>query len=1046
MAAASLPRPGVQVIQQFRAVTPTIITPTLVPHILGVCKQIVDLLVTTSSGGQTLNPDALIDLPALILPQAPTGTPAVYTGLDGMELVLSINNAPDVTVAFSDPSASGLSSSDVVEQINTSFTQQGVTAASAVLLSATQWEIATLAKGEFQSILVDTGTSPEIAAAFGLGIGYTYTGTEYYDQFTTVIPEVAYPDPRSNLSELAIEPDTVRAFLATGNGTNIVEASQTQSFLQNGNVSTAASVVSTTDLTTITPLSSLNGTTLVVNVDGGVDQTITFAGVAAISDILTQINAGITGQTATESVVGNYLVLTDNNTGSTGTLIVRATSTVLSIITFAPLSNTGVSIAAVDDGNGDAFTPLLEFAGYNFTAAATHATITASSAPTLPLPADSTLEISDGNQPQTIVFTGLETSVAGPAPSLKSAIEAVLGTAAGGNLAVTATGGALTLTNTANNGAESIIAIIGGTALAEIDPGVTPALVAGTEVTGNPYQPAPGDELWIDGVLYAHVYKVAPGGNTARIRIDQQVPISPNVGTYFFIEAKNLTAPAPVNRPSPDLQIDLSNNLTIKANILRDYTGAPISVKTAIYVSYRAVREDTTAIATNPGLLTFEDTTTLDTSIGPTTPDNPLALGLFFALINAPGVQVTGLGIDAISATEPFGTVEAYTRAAEFLEGYEVYAIVPLTHDESVGQILNTHVQFMSEPQNRGERIVLWNPQMPTRALDALAASGTNGDALGTAIFDTKIANLSVLLQNEGISTTGSIPASANLFLELAVSNNLYSIKSVVGSQITVRTTAAEFPNGTNNDDFYAETVLPTPLIGEVFTLRIRGAALVTSIGTPDKDAIADTVNAMGASFGQRRFWMTVPDRCAATLNGTEQIIDGFYMAAATAGAIAQQPPQQSFTNFPITGFTRVLGSNDTFGEAQLDVMAGGGAYIFIQDSVSAPVYARMALTTDLTSIETRTDSVTKVVDFTAKFMRAAIKNFIGRFNITQGFLDSLGTTIQGLFGFLVESGVLIGGSLDNIIQDENNRDTVLVDTTLDVPIPCNYIKLTLVI
>jgi hypothetical protein len=60
--------------------------------------------------------------------------------------------------------------------------------------------------------------------------------------------------------------------------------------------------------------------------------------------------------------------------------------------------------------------------------------------------------------------------------------------------------------------------------------------------------------------------------------------------------------------------------------------------------------------------------------------------------------------------------------------------------------------------------------------------------------------------------------------------------------------------------------------------------------------------------------------------------------------------------------------------------------------------------------------------------------------------LDTLAATVQGLFGFLVETGVLIGGHLDNIIQDEDNRDTVLIDTTIDPPIPCNQIKLTLLI
>jgi hypothetical protein len=199
-------------------------------------------------------------------------------------------------------------------------------------------------------------------------------------------------------------------------------------------------------------------------------------------------------------------------------------------------------------------------------------------------------------------------------------------------------------------------------------------------------------------------------------------------------------------------------------------------------------------------------------------------------------------------------------------------------------------------------------------------------------------------------------------------------------------------------------------------------------------------------TFLNRRFWHIFPDKCAATINGVEQQIEGYYMCAAYAGLIAGQPPQQSFTNFPLTGFTRVLGSNDTFSEKQLNVMAAGGNWIVVQDTSVSPLTSRMALTTDMTSVETRTDSITKVVDFTAKIMRRGYRNFIGRFNVTQGFLDSLGYVGQGILTFLTESGVLIGGSLNNIIQDEANPDTVLIDVTLDPPYPCNYIRLTLAI
>jgi hypothetical protein len=78
--------------------------------------------------------------------------------------------------------------------------------------------------------------------------------------------------------------------------------------------------------------------------------------------------------------------------------------------------------------------------------------------------------------------------------------------------------------------------------------------------------------------------------------------------------------------------------------------------------------------------------------------------------------------------------------------------------------------------------------------------------------------------------------------------------------------------------------------------------------------------------------------------------------------------------------------------------------------------------------------------------MRRSLRNFIGRFNITQGFLDTLGSVVQGVGGLLVETGVLIGFNLNNIVQDEDAPDTVLIDVTLDVPYPANFIRLTLVI
>src|SRR5581483_9721831 len=163
MSTAELPRPGVEVIQVFQSVTPTVITPTLVPTILGVCRQVVDVLTTTATGGQTINSEALVPLPAFFLAKAATGSPAVYAGLDGLDLVLSLNNGPNLTITFV---GSPLSPAQVVATVLQAFSDNNITGFTAELVGTTQWRLRSLATDQFQSIFVDKTSSTAVLAAF----------------------------------------------------------------------------------------------------------------------------------------------------------------------------------------------------------------------------------------------------------------------------------------------------------------------------------------------------------------------------------------------------------------------------------------------------------------------------------------------------------------------------------------------------------------------------------------------------------------------------------------------------------------------------------------------------------------------------------------------------------------------------------------------------------------------------------------------------------------------------------------------------------------
>lgn len=593
--------------------------------------------------------------------------------------------------------------------------------------------------------------------------------------------------------------------------------------------------------------------------------------------------------------------------------------------------------------------------------------------------------------------------------------------------------------DSATVGVESKIEIGSGTANTIL------GLTSGAVTYGRAFKPKAGDSLYADGEFLGTINQVAPGAVKTDLRLDRKLSFATTLKKNWYLIAKNISSTLPSDRPMPDLVVDLTGDITVKHDVLRDTKGNPVATTLdPIVIAYKALRLDVTAAAENSALLTFEDTTELETALAPLDTDNPLGLGLFLALLNAPTVTVSGLGVDAISADAPNGTLLAYSKAMTFLESEEVYALAPLTHDPTVHQAFQTHVNAMSDPDAKGERIVLINPDMPDRKLDTLVGSGTDGDSTGvTNEFDTKVSNIAALLLAAGVDPSGTIEVSDGVFLDIATDSKKYNISGIAGSVVTIRVT---FAPGENDDSYYSTSNLPSTLISESFNIKVRGDKLETSTGDPDYAKIAETYAALATSYGDRRVTMTAPDQCGVSISGLEQLVSGFYLNCGIAGMIGQQPPQQGFTNFPMTGYTRVVGSNDSFSEKQMSVGAAGGVYWIIQDVANGPLTSRHQLTTDTSSIEKRELSITRVVDYTAKFMRAGLRNFIGKFNITQGFLDTLSTVVQGQLSYLTEAGVLIGGDLNNIVQDTTAPDTVLIDVTLDVPYPCNYIRLTLVV
>ena len=158
-------------------------------------------------------------------------------------------------------------------------------------------------------------------------------------------------------------------------------------------------------------------------------------------------------------------------------------------------------------------------------------------------------------------------------------------------------------------------------------------------------------------------------------------------------------------RPSRDLTVASNGTLHIGGQIFRSsLTGEPIAWNSVgsvdVHVAYKALRLDvsTSPINGDAGLLKISSISELVNSFSPITEDNPLGLGIYYALINTglDGTEVSAIGVSQVTPSSPKGTASAYAEALSLISGHEVYALAPLTSDDSIISAFDQHVKSMS--------------------------------------------------------------------------------------------------------------------------------------------------------------------------------------------------------------------------------------------------------------------------------------------------------------------------------------------------------------
>jgi hypothetical protein len=518
------------------------------------------------------------------------------------------------------------------------------------------------------------------------------------------------------------------------------------------------------------------------------------------------------------------------------------------------------------------------------------------------------------------------------------------------------------------------------------------------------------------------------------------------------------------------------------------------------YASYRALRNDLAAEVRE-----YEGTTDL-TSVfgsGQLVPSNPLGYGLSIMLQNTV-TPVNGLGLDENAVTDE---VLSYTAATEVLETTEMYALAPLSQSPVVHTLFKNHVDQLSQPQRKQERVVLISSLLKTTLLlqeeqttvttanNSRVIVNTQVDGSGSFVTNPAVLNdatpdafLNVALGDSVVIVGGTNVNPGTYVVTTKTSDNSLTLAS---SFITAGTptdiqyyiyrrdglSAGGLIFYDRNAAFLANGVAAGHYI-EISGVSFEGRYKIGSVQSDRQLTLATAIPGIvslqtgityeinrdltkaeqaaqvasySEAFADRRVVHCWPDVLQAPVGSETEDVPGFYGACTIAALTSGLPTQQGFTNLAVSGFLGFKHSTRYFTEAQLDTIAGGGTLIFAQDTPDTPLYVRHQLTTDLSSIKFQEYSVTKNVDFMAKHLRSTYAPYIGQYNIIDTTLDALKTTGEGEIIFLRDTtrvprfgGVIRAGKLVSLTESETQIDTVDVLFNFQIPIPLNNIDITI--
>jgi hypothetical protein len=425
-------------------------------------------------------------------------------------------------------------------------------------------------------------------------------------------------------------------------------------------------------------------------------------------------------------------------------------------------------------------------------------------------------------------------------------------------------------------------------------------------------------------------------------------------------------------------------------------------------VSYKALRTD--------GANTLQQIDSVQDAyddLGLAIPGNPLGLAAYIAISSSGGYPVYYMRIAS-------NDTSGYADAESALQGVSgPYYIVPLSQEPAVHALFEAHVDTMANDDNQQERMVLINHKL--YVYEARKSGTTDGTFTDGNTFRVSGDITSSISMGNTLNITFDDSEGYDDSEELTVQSSSYS-----GGYTTIELTSSFSDYALFNSD-----------TGR--TWEIRTAAL-------SKTGQANYIADYARGYLNRRVVLIWPDfvEYSYTLNEAgddpyadteteyeDEEIPGYYVSAGLSSlASSRSDPSRPLNRVQLGLFTGTVHSNDYFIPYDLNVMAGGGVMIIIEQTTSGPLQVRDQLTTDVSAEETIQFSSVTALDFGSSLLRSTLMPIVGIYKQDDVFYSKLRMYLNSGIQFLVGNKIWKGAKILNISASGSN---VSVDISVEL-------------